>query len=105
MSTWRQHMPEGMILRSENSASNLSDPDDDLSLANYCAEHAPDIKGNTVPVPSSVFNDYASWFVERRGEGRGRDGSPPRQAERGPSPSRWENGEVVRRVGWCSPSG
>ena len=97
MSTWRQHMPEGMILRSENSASNLSDPGDELSLANYCAEHAPEIKGNAVPVPLAVFNDYASWFVEQAGrEGRGRDGAPPRASGTARFTLELENGEVVK---------
>ncbi len=67
MSTWREHMPEGMTLRSENSASNLSDPRCELTLASYCADHAPDIRGNATPVPLAVFNEYASWFVQQAG--------------------------------------
>jgi predicted ATP-grasp superfamily ATP-dependent carboligase len=96
MSTWRDHMPKGMTLRSENSASNLSDPQDELTLASYCAEHAPDIQGNATPVPLAVFNDYASWFVEQAGIKVENEMVRRLSRREGGFTLELENGEVVR---------
>ena len=38
MHTWLTQMPKGMLLKSEGFASNLSDPDDQLTLDRYCTE-------------------------------------------------------------------
>src|SRR5471032_2387985 len=39
MDTWRSHMPEGMMLKSEGFASNLSAPDRVSTLKDYCASN------------------------------------------------------------------
>jgi predicted ATP-grasp superfamily ATP-dependent carboligase len=96
MSTWRDHMPKGMTLRSENAASNLSDPRGELTLADYCADHAPDIQGNATPVPLSVFNDYASWFVEQAGVKVENEMVRRLSRRDGGFTLELENGEVVR---------
>jgi thioredoxin reductase len=67
MHTWRNHMPEGMWLRSEGFASNLADPDDQLTLARYCIERDLDVGGWGVPVPLDVYSAYGEWFVEKSG--------------------------------------
>lgn len=65
MHTWRNHMPEGMWLRSEGFASNLADPEGKLTLARYCADHRFDVGGWGVPVPLEVYSGYGEWFVEQ----------------------------------------
>ena len=36
LSVWRSHMPEGMYLKSDGFASNLSDPESRFTLKDYC---------------------------------------------------------------------
>jgi cation diffusion facilitator CzcD-associated flavoprotein CzcO len=38
MVMWREHMPKGMVLKSEPFASNLSAPGDAFSLKRFCDE-------------------------------------------------------------------
>ena len=65
MHTWRSHMPEGMWLRSEGFASNLADPDGELTFANYCADHHFEVGGWGVPIPLEVYSGYGEWFIEQ----------------------------------------
>lgn len=65
MHTWRNHMPEGMWLRSEGFASNLADPGDELTLERFCSEHDFDVGAWAVPVPLEVYSEYGEWFVEQ----------------------------------------
>ncbi|HEU4894227.1 MAG TPA: FAD-dependent oxidoreductase [Acidimicrobiia bacterium] len=65
MHTWRNHMPEGMWLRSEGFASNLADPGDQWTLARYCIENDLEVGGWGVPVPLEVYSAYGEWFVEK----------------------------------------
>ncbi|MFX4294380.1 NAD(P)-binding domain-containing protein [Streptomyces bohaiensis] len=64
MASWRDHMPEGMFLKSEPWSSNLSDPGQRHTLAAYCAprglraEHAS-------PLPIRTFSDYGMWFADQ----------------------------------------
>ncbi|MFJ3926068.1 NAD(P)-binding domain-containing protein [Streptomyces sp. NPDC090022] len=64
MASWRDHMPEGMFLKSEPWASNLSAPDGRHGLHAYCrtvgtaAEHGR-------PLPIGAFSDYGLWFARR----------------------------------------
>ncbi|WP_165986216.1 SidA/IucD/PvdA family monooxygenase [Streptomyces sp. YIM 98790] len=66
MASWRDHMPEGMFLKSEPWASDLSDPSGGRTLADFCAprglraEHAH-------PLPLSTFTDYGLWFAKEIG--------------------------------------
>jgi FAD-dependent urate hydroxylase len=64
MNTWTRHMPDGMVLRSEGFASNLSDRHGELTLARYCSDHAIDHEYPT-PVPIELFRAYSEWFIER----------------------------------------
>lgn len=59
---WREHMPEGMLLRSFWWASNLSDPRGDYRLNKYFQARggAP-----TDPLPMETFIDYALWFQQQ----------------------------------------
>ncbi|MFE0424176.1 NAD(P)-binding domain-containing protein [Streptomyces sp. NPDC058953] len=62
MESWRDHMPEGMFLKSEPWASNLSDPAGARTLARYGAEAGfPTEHGH--PLPIGAFTDYGLWFA------------------------------------------
>lgn len=61
MQNWRYAMPKGMFLKSEGSASNLSDPDHSLSLARHCANNGL-AYGETLPIAISTFVDYGLAF-------------------------------------------
>lgn len=62
MATWRGHMPEGMQLKSEGFASNLSAPAPASTLKAYCAARGLAYADQAWPVPMSLFNEYADWF-------------------------------------------
>ena len=64
MSTWRNHMPRGMQLKSEGFASNLSAPDKDSTLEAWCAAHGRPYSAQKVPVAVDVFVAYADWFAK-----------------------------------------
>ena len=56
---WREHMPQGMKLRSYWWATNLSDPEGNYSLRRYfelLLRKAPH------PLPIETFINYAMWF-------------------------------------------
>ncbi|GAA2406043.1 hypothetical protein GCM10010420_37400 [Streptomyces glaucosporus] len=64
MASWRDHMPEGMFLKSEPWASNLSDPAGEHTLAAYCASRGLRAEHGR-PLPIGTFTDYGLWFGER----------------------------------------
>ncbi|GAA2423976.1 NAD(P)-binding domain-containing protein [Streptomyces macrosporus] len=64
MASWRDHMPEGMFLKSEPWSSNLSDPAGEHTLAAYCATRGLSAEHGK-PLPIGVFTDYGLWFGER----------------------------------------
>jgi cation diffusion facilitator CzcD-associated flavoprotein CzcO len=59
MELWRDHMPQGMYLRSHWWATNLSDPQNKYSFARYFRLKK---LAKPYPVPMSLFLDYALWF-------------------------------------------
>src|SRR3954468_21194982 len=61
MDLWRTSMPSGMFLKSEGSASNLSDPGRRHTLEAFCRDHGLDY-GRGVPVSRDTFVAYGSWF-------------------------------------------
>jgi thioredoxin reductase len=62
MHRWRRQMPNGMFLKSEGMASNLSSPDRTHTLARYCAGHGLPYGDWGVPVSVDVFLKYALAF-------------------------------------------
>lgn len=58
---WKNHMPDGMLLRSYWWATSLSDPQGNYSMARYFEE-----KGITPtdPLPRETFLDYVAWFQQ-----------------------------------------
>jgi thioredoxin reductase len=65
LSTWREHMPQGMLLKSDGFASGLSDPDSSFTLKTYCIERDIRYDDTVVPVPIEVFIDYGLAFQKQ----------------------------------------
>ena len=63
MSTWRDHMPKGMCLKSEGFASNLSAPDKASTLEAWSEANGIDYSAQKTPVPVDTFVAYADWFT------------------------------------------
>jgi thioredoxin reductase len=65
MQTWREHMPKGMLLKSEGFATGLYDPDRSFTLKHYCEEMNLPYGRVGVPVALSVFAAYGQEFQKR----------------------------------------
>ncbi|MER7762447.1 NAD(P)-binding domain-containing protein [Streptomyces sp. NPDC097619] len=66
MASWRDHMPEGMFLKSEPWSSNLSDPAGRYTLAAYCASRGlPAEHGR--PMQIGTYGEYGLWFAREAG--------------------------------------
>jgi FAD-dependent urate hydroxylase len=59
MSFWQEQMPAGMLLRSNWSATNISDRHGDLNLEAYQADSGASF---STPVPLTHFVEYGLWF-------------------------------------------
>ena len=58
---WRNHMPDGMLLRSYWWASSLSDPEGKYAIARYYEDKGIE---PVDPMPRETFIDYVSWFQQ-----------------------------------------
>lgn len=56
---WREHMPRGMLLRSQWFATNLSDPRRRYTFGKFLQESG---RPHAYPFPRETFLEYASWF-------------------------------------------
>jgi FAD-dependent urate hydroxylase len=65
MESWRASMPEGMALKSERFASNLSDPEGQYTLERFCTQRGKPYSAKGLPLPIEDFVDYADWFQRR----------------------------------------
>ncbi len=65
MDTWRNHMPVGMMLKSDGFASNIFDPENAYTLKQFCAERGIKYADTGVPVSLDTFNAYGIAFSER----------------------------------------
>ncbi len=63
MSTWRDHMPRGMQLKSEGFASNLSAPDSKSTLEAWCERNGKPFAAQKTPIALADFVAYADWFT------------------------------------------
>ena len=45
LQSWRRNMPQGMLLKSDGFASNLSDPRQELTLEKFCQQSGRHTKG------------------------------------------------------------
>ncbi len=64
MASWRDHMPDGMYLKSEPWSSNLSAPDGRHTLAEYCQTRGVVAEHGT-PLPIGTFSAYGMWFARQ----------------------------------------
>lgn len=65
LDTWRQHMPRGMLLKSDGFASSLSDAEGRGTLSAYCAAHGIAYHPTDVAIGLDLFNAYALDFQRR----------------------------------------
>jgi len=65
MESWRDHMPEGMMLKSEPFASNLFDPDSSYTLKDYCRENNLPYQDIGTPMTLATFAAYGVAFQKR----------------------------------------
>lgn len=65
LTTWRDHMPKGMLLKSDGFASNLSAPDPNSTLKAWCAARGLEYDDCYIPVALSTFVAYSGWFQKR----------------------------------------
>jgi thioredoxin reductase len=65
MDTWRNHVPKGMLLKSEGFASSLSSPEAGSRLEDYCTANRLPYADRGLPVHIDQFNGYASEFQKR----------------------------------------
>lgn len=65
MERWRVQMPQGMFLKSEGCASNLSEPTGHHTLARYCAAAGLPYGDQGVPPAIENFTQYALDFQRR----------------------------------------
>ncbi|MGC2606550.1 MAG: NAD(P)-binding domain-containing protein [Silvibacterium sp.] len=62
METWRERMPEDMLLKSQGFASDLSSPDPAFSLRSFCQSHGLAYDDTRIPVSLKVFVEYGLFF-------------------------------------------
>ncbi len=62
MRLWREAMPEGMFLKSQGFASNLSDPEGRHSLEAFCRATRRPYESYGRPVSLETFVSYGQWF-------------------------------------------
>jgi FAD-dependent urate hydroxylase len=65
MDTWRSHMPDGMLMKSEPYASTIASPDGSYDVAAYCRSHGLDYVDRVGPLTRERFIDYADWYTEK----------------------------------------
>jgi thioredoxin reductase len=65
LDTWRDHMPAGMLLKSDGFASNVHAPKGVGTLADYCHERGIPYHDTDLPVRLDLFCDYADDFQRR----------------------------------------
>ena len=65
MDSWLNHMPKGMMLKSDGFASNIYDPDSDFTLKHFCAQRGIEYSDAGIPVRLETFSAYGLAFGER----------------------------------------
>jgi FAD-dependent urate hydroxylase len=65
MDTWRSHMPNGMVLKSEPYASIIAAPKPGYDVASYSRSHGLYYVDRVGPLSLERFLGYADWFTEQ----------------------------------------
>ncbi|MGA9882396.1 MAG: NAD(P)-binding domain-containing protein [Candidatus Acidiferrales bacterium] len=62
MDSWQSHMPKGMMLKSDGFASTIDDPDQKLTLKQFCADRGINYADLGVPVSLDTFVAFGLAF-------------------------------------------
>jgi thioredoxin reductase len=65
MDSWLQHMPKGMMLKSDGFASDIYDPERAFTLRQFCAERGIAYADAGLPVHLETFGEYGLAFRDR----------------------------------------
>ncbi|GGN86267.1 hypothetical protein GCM10011579_077930 [Streptomyces albiflavescens] len=66
MVSWRDHMPEGMLLKSTPAASTIDAPQSGYTLLDYCnAAGIPRLVTDEDIIPVETFIAYGEWFQQK----------------------------------------
>jgi thioredoxin reductase len=65
MDSWLNHMPKGMMLKSDGFASDIYDPEKAFTLRQFCAERGIQYADTGVPVQLDTFSAYGLAFRDR----------------------------------------
>src|ERR1700748_3043810 len=65
LTTWRDHMPAGMQLKSDGFASNLSAPDPHSTLKAWSAARGVEYDDLYTPVRLENWLPYSAWFQKK----------------------------------------
>ncbi len=65
MTSWRDHMPAGMFLKSTPVASSISAPMAGFTVAAFCARSGLPPLGEDEPLPVELFIRYGQWFADQ----------------------------------------
>ncbi|MGA2348514.1 MAG: NAD(P)-binding domain-containing protein [Candidatus Sulfotelmatobacter sp.] len=65
MDSWLQHMPKGMMLKSDGFASDIYDPEQAFTLRQFCADNGIKYADTGVPVQLETFGAYGLAFRDR----------------------------------------
>jgi FAD-dependent urate hydroxylase len=65
MDTWRNHMPAGMVMKSEPYASVIAAPGAGYKVSDYCQSHGFYYVDRVGPLSSERFLGYADWYTEQ----------------------------------------
>jgi thioredoxin reductase len=65
MDTWRAHMPDGMVMKSEPYASTFASPDGRHDVAAYCRSHGLEYVNRVGPLTRERFLEYADWYTKQ----------------------------------------
>jgi thioredoxin reductase len=65
MDAWRNHMPEGMLLKSDGFASNLYDPQGEYPLSRHCTDFGIAYDDKRSRVQLETFIEYGLAFASR----------------------------------------
>jgi len=65
MDSWLNHMPKGMLLKSDGFASTIYDPDGKFTLKHFCAERGLNYEDMGRPVELETFSQFGLAFRDR----------------------------------------
>jgi thioredoxin reductase len=64
MQTWREHMPNGMLLKSDGFASSLADPASKFTLEHFCESADIPYDDTKIPIRLETFREYGLAFQQ-----------------------------------------